>query len=222
MNINEDNGIKRWEDYDEIELEDGTKIDMNKLMEDQARAGAALLHLAPHIGGLLTKLRPVYTFQVETEATDGYNLFVNPAFAAKLDMTEKAFVLAHEVMHCLLNHLRRERGRDHWKSNIAADYEVNDTLVMQDLFKPDTIKKMKALYDPKYNGWGFEKIYDDNPKGPENESQKGKQKAKMGKGGSGNGPTPPNGPEIELEASPEYIKGWNQAIEDYKNGKLNI
>ena len=33
MNINEDNGIKRWEDYDEIELEDGTKIDMNKLMD---------------------------------------------------------------------------------------------------------------------------------------------------------------------------------------------
>lgn len=194
--------MKKWNDFDKIILPNGEEIDMNKLDDEQNRAKAALQHLAPVLGGFLGRLRFIYTFQVSTQATDGYNVFVNPYFTYKLDLTQKAFVMAHEIMHCLLNHLRRGRaaGHDHERSNIAADYECNITLVDMDLFDFNTIKNMKAYIDKKYSGWGYEKIYDDigsqssqnsmqNPMqnqsgGQQNQSGQGGQSGNSGSGGN--------------------------------------
>lgn len=211
---------KRWEDYDTILCPDGTVIDMQALLEEQDRAKAALTHLAPAFGGLVNKLRFIYTFRVKTQATDGYNLFVNPWFTAtQLDFTGKVFVMAHEVMHCLLNHLRRGKGHDPEKSNIAADYEVNDTLVDIDLVKASTILKIGGLYNKKYNGWGYEKIYDDNPSMPNNGNMNNNAQSKQAKqGGSDSG----GGPNNNQPYSDEYKAGWRQAIEDYKKGKIKL
>ena len=110
--MGKDSNGKRWEDYDTIVCPDGQVIDMNKLLDDQNRAIAGLVHIMPFFGGLVTKLRPVYTFKVQTQATDGYNLFINPQFTYNLDMTGKVFVLAHEIMHCVLNHMRRGKGHN--------------------------------------------------------------------------------------------------------------
>ena len=74
----EDSNGKRWEDYETIVCPDGQVIDMVDLLEEQARAQAALVHLAPMFGGFVSKLRFIYTFRVKTQATDGFNLFVNP------------------------------------------------------------------------------------------------------------------------------------------------
>ena len=126
-----DKNGKRWEDYDTIVCPDGQVIDMAKLLDDQQRAKAALTHILPWMGGLINKLRPIYTFRIETQATDGYNLLVNPQFTYNLDLTGKVFVMAHEIMHCLLNHIRRGKSHDHNRSNVAADYEVNATLIDQ-------------------------------------------------------------------------------------------
>ena len=104
---------KRWEDYDTIVCPNGQVIDMNKLLDDQQRAIAGLVHIMPFFGGFVSKLRTIYTFRVQTQATDGFNLFVNPQFTYNLDMTGKVFVLAHEIMHCVLNHMRRGKGHDH-------------------------------------------------------------------------------------------------------------
>lgn len=157
---------KRWEDYDTIICPDGEVIDMQKLLVDQQRACAALSHLLPALGGFVSKLRFVYTFRVPTQATDGYNIFINPQFTTHMDLTGKTFVLAHEIMHCLLNHHRRgiDLGHDPMKSNIAADYEVNITLAEDlDLVKVETVKKIGGLIDNKYHHWSYEKIYNDNP-----------------------------------------------------------
>ena len=140
----EDKNGKRWEDYETILCPDGTVIDMVNLLEEQHRAMAALTHLAPMFGGFISKLRFIYTFRVKTQATDGFNVFVNPQFTNNLDFTGKCFVMAHELMHCLLNHMRRGKGHDHERSNIAADYEVNVTLADIGLFKEATMKKLKA------------------------------------------------------------------------------
>lgn len=181
--------MKKWEDYDVLELPNGKKIDMLKLLDDQNRAKAILLHLAPVLGGFIGKLRFVYTFQVETQATDGYNILVNPEFTSELNITQKAFVMAHEIMHCLLNHLRRAKvaGHDPEKSNIAADYECNITLVDMDLFDINTIKEIGGLVDKKYSGWGYEAIYDSNPQMPSNNSSMQNQppKGSSGSGSSG-------------------------------------
>lgn len=186
---------KRWIDYDTIVCPDGQVIDVQQLLVDQQRAAAALSHLVPALGGFVTKLRPIYTFRVETQATDGYNIFINPQFTYNLDLTQKTFVLAHEIMHCLLNHLRRGKAAGHPidKSNIAADYECNITLTDDlGLVSFDTVKKMKALIDKKYHTWGYEKIYADNPTGPsggsmDNSGQAGKAGQQQGQQGNGAG-----------------------------------
>lgn len=206
-----DSNGKRWEDYDTILCPDGEVIDMQKLLDDQNRAKAALLHLQPFFAAFIGKLRPVYTFRIKTQATDGVNLFINPQFTAKLSLTEKCFVLAHEIMHCVLNHLRRGKGHNPQKSNIAADYECNITLSdasgCMKLFKQSTIKNIGGYIDSKYASWGYEKIYAD-VKDTSNDSQDN----------SGDSNKAKNNQQL----SDDYVSGWNQAMEDYKNGKLKI
>lgn len=214
---------KRWEDYDTIVCPDGQIIDMCKLLDEQQRAKAALVHIIPYFGAFINRLMPVYTFMVKTQAVDGKHLFINPQFTANLDLTGKVFVMAHEILHCVLNHIRRGKAHDPEKSNIAADYEVNASLVDMRLVKPDVIKKLGALYDPKYAGWGYEKIYDSNPSGDSQDSMDNSKQSKdaqqnsdqnqQGQGSGGN---------QNQQYSDDYKKGWNQAMEDYKNGKLTL
>jgi len=226
-----DNGTnsqgKKWEDYDTIVCPDGQIIDMQQLLVEQQRAAAALTHLLPSLGGFVSKMRFIYTFRVDTQATDGYNIFINPQFTFNLDLTGKTFVLAHEIMHCLLNHLRRaeELGHPQRKANVAADYECNITLSDNlGLIKYDTIKKLGCLIDKKYLNWGYEKIYASNPPDPSNKSMNNKdeqdqaqqQQGQSGQGGSGSG----QGGQEKLD--PDYIKGWNEAVKDYETGKLSI
>lgn len=229
--MGKDSKGKRWEDYDTIVCPDGQVIDMNKLLDDQNRAIAGLIHIMPFFSGLVSKLRPVYTFKVETQATDGYNLFINPQFTYNLDMTEKAFVLAHEVMHCVLNHMRRGKDHDPFKSNIAADYEVNCWINDVGLIKASVQQKIGAYYDAKYSGWGYEKIYADNPKaknsnnmdnsGESKNAQKNQQNSQQNQQG-GNSSGSNSGGQNKENYSDEYKKGWAQAMEDYKNGKIKL
>ena len=214
--------FKKWEDYDTLVLPDGTEIDMLKLLNEQDRAKAALAHIEPFFAGLIGKVRFVYTFHVETQATDGYNIFVNPYFTSKLTLEQKVFVLAHEIMHNILNHLRRGRALSHPqdKSNIAADYEVNSQLEQMGITNANIMKAVGALYDPKYDNMGYEQIYATNPAGPSSSDKQQNDQDKHSKGGqnqqgSGEG----NGNQ---QYSADYKAGWKQAIEDYKNGKLKI
>lgn len=208
-----DSNGKRWEDYDTILCPDGEIIDMQKLLDDQNRAKAALLHLQPFFSAFVGKLRPVYTFRVKTQAVDGVNLFINPQFTYGLSLTEKTFVLAHEIMHCVLNHIRRGRGHEPHRSNIAADYECNCTLSDlkggMALFKKSTIKNLGAYIDDKYVGWGYEKIYDVVG----NESKDSQDNSDQGQQAQNN---------QQNQLSQDYIDGWNKAMEDYKAGKLKI
>lgn len=221
-----DAGGKRWIDYDTIVCPDGQIIDMRKLLREQGQAEAALMHIMPFFGGFIRNLRKIYTFKVETQATDGYNLFINPQFTYNLDMTGKAFVFAHEIMHCVLNHMRRGANHDHYKSNIAGDYEVNGWLVNVGLVKPEHISKINALYDPKYKGWGYEKIYDSIPNKDEGtmdnsgQSQQA-QKNQQGQNGQNQGGQGSGGQDNQ-QYSAEYKAGWNKAMEDYKAGKLKL
>lgn len=219
---------KKWEDYDTIKCPDGQIIDMLKLLDEQQRAKAALVHIIPWFGGIINKLRIIYTFHVDTQATDGYNLFVNPQFTYNLDLTGKVFVMAHELVHCLLNHMRRGKGHNPERSNIAADYEVNSYIDEIGLIKPSVMQKLGALYDKKYSNLGYETIYDINPPGPsdsmepdqsqqqqaqQNQQQDKGQSQGQGQNGSGGG---------NQQYSEEYKKGWNKAMEDYKNGKIKL
>ena len=220
---------KRWEDYDTIKCPDGQVIDMNKLLDEQQRAKAALVHIIPFFGGFINRLRMIYTFRVKTQATDGYNLFVNPQFTYNLDLTGKVFVMAHEIMHCVLNHMRRGKSHDHEKSNVAADYEVNCWINDIGLIQASTIEKLGALYDKKYSGWGYEKIYADNPSasgmGSMDNSGESKDAQKNQPGQQNQGSGSGQGGKTQSQKqnySADYKAGWNQAMADYKAGKLKL
>ena len=189
------NQTKKWEDYDELVLPDGTKINMAKLLDEQDRAKAALAHIEPFFAGMIGKVRFVYTFHVDTQATDGYNIFVNPLFTSKLTLEQKVFVLAHEIMHNVLNHLRRSRelGHNMHEANIAADYEVNSQLEQMGITSESIMKATGALYDKKYNNMGYEQIFASKPQGPSQPQQDPQQKSNQNQQGgqqnqqSGNG-----------------------------------
>lgn len=222
---------KKWEDYETIKCPDGQVIDMIKLIDEQQRAKAALVHILPWFGGLINNLRIIYTFHVDTQATDGYNLFVNPQFTYNLDLTGKVFVMAHEIIHCMLNHMRRGAKHDQKKSNIAADYEVNCYIDDIGLIKPTVMQKIGALYDKKYSGLGYETIYDMNPSGPTDSMEPNKsqqqqaqnnQQQDKGQSQSQNNGNQGGGNSQNQQYSEEYKKGWNKAMEDYKSGKLKL
>lgn len=197
---------KKWEDYDTIKCPDGQVINMKKLLSEQQNAKVALIRIVPWLGGFIGKLRFIYTFRIQTQATDGYNLFVNPQFTYNLNLLQKTFVLAHEVMHCLLNHMRRGREHDPNRSNVAADYEVNITLADIPPFSVGMMKDMGALVEEKYRKLSYEDIYALVSKsGDSQENKQGQKDA-----------------EKNSKFSADFKKGWNQAMEDYKNGKLKI
>lgn len=220
----EDSNGNRWEDYETIVCPDGQVINMVDLLEEQARAQAALVHLAPMFGGFVSKLRFIYTFRVRTQATDGFNIFVNPQFTANLDLTGKCFVMAHEVMHCLLNHMRRGKGHDRYKSNIAADYEVNTTLASIGLFKEATMKKLGAYIDMKYKDMGYEKIYDicGSPNSGDQSNQSQSSQAQKNQGQSQQGQSSSGRGQSQQTYSEDYKAGWAQAIADWKAGNVKV
>ena len=93
-----------------------------------ARIGLLLRH--PFFGNMATRLRIQEGDDwLGTAAVDGRNLYFNTQFFNALSNKEIEFVIAHEILHCVFDHLGRREGRDPMIYNIAADYIVNNLLV---------------------------------------------------------------------------------------------
>jgi predicted metal-dependent peptidase len=76
-----------------------------------------------------------------------------------MDNKEIEFVIAHEILHCVYDHLTRREDRDPKLYNIAADYVVNNLLVRDRIgSKP---KVVDCFQDFKYDKWTSEEVYDD-------------------------------------------------------------
>ena len=123
-----------------------------------ARVGLLLRH--PFFGNMATRLRVQHCDDwCPTAATDGRNLYYNTQFFNALSNKEIEFVIAHEILHCVFDHLTRREDRDPMLFNIAADYIVNNTLVRDRI---GNIPKLVPCYqDFKYDGWTSEDVYDD-------------------------------------------------------------
>lgn len=95
------------------------------------RLGGALLRIRgahPFFGTLALfaefVLDPVPEW-VETAATDGKTIWINPAFLGSLSGTALEGLLVHELLHAALRHPARAGSRDAVLWNIAADVVVN-------------------------------------------------------------------------------------------------
>lgn len=87
-------------------------------------ARARLVQRHPFFGKLLLRLR--YRFApCGTACTDMENIIFDIDFLGKLSDSELEFVLLHEVMHCVLQHCLRGKGKINLIYNIACDIVVN-------------------------------------------------------------------------------------------------
>jgi predicted metal-dependent peptidase len=95
-----------------------------------------------------------------TLATDGKNFYYNSSFVLSLKSIDKVvFGFAHEVLHCIYDHIARTGGRDKKISNIAQDYIVNNLLIRDRIGTEPTL--VDCFKDPKYAGWTSEEVYEE-------------------------------------------------------------
>lgn len=148
-----------------------------KSMDRVTRARSQLVTSAPFFGVLALHLEIRETAEFDTMATNGRQLFVNPAFVETLNDAELRGVLAHEVYHNAAGHSARQGGRDHDEFNKAADYAINQELKSMGFTLPDG-----ALIDPRYSGMTAEAIYSELQR---KASKQGKQGSPSQSGQSG-------------------------------------
>lgn len=107
------------------------------------------------------EMSALFSRDVPYAATDGSNLILNPDTFFDFTLDERVFVVAHEILHCVLNHcslnfFMRRQGAvkytdgtaltyDHEVMNVAMDLVINDTLIHD---KIGSFPKV-GIHDPK-------------------------------------------------------------------------
>jgi predicted metal-dependent peptidase len=123
-----------------------------------ARVSLLLKH--PFFGNMATRLKIQEAEDwLPTAATDGRTIYFNRKFFDPLTVKQVEFVIAHEILHNVFDHMGRREGRNPKIFNIAADYCVNGQLV-RDRIGDHQIPDIKIFHDPKYYGMGAEEVYD--------------------------------------------------------------
>jgi predicted metal-dependent peptidase len=123
-----------------------------------ARVGLLLRH--PFFGNMATRLKiQEGSDWLPTAATDGRTIYFNRKFFEPLSIKQVEFVIAHEILHNVFDHMSRREGRKPDIFNIAADYCVNGQIV-RDGIGDHNIEGIKIFHDKKYYGMGAEEIYD--------------------------------------------------------------
>ena len=123
-----------------------------------ARVGLLLRH--PFFGNMATRLKIIDGSDwCSTAATDGRSIYFNRDFFNDLTIKEIEFVIAHEILHNVFDHMGRCEGRDRKIFNVAADYCVNGQLIRDHI--GNQITKIPIFHDQKYYGWSAEQVYDD-------------------------------------------------------------
>jgi predicted metal-dependent peptidase len=123
-----------------------------------ARVGLLLRH--SFFGNLATRLKLTNADDwLATAATDGEKFYYNSRFIMLLKPKEVEFLVGHEVLHVVYDHMGRIGNRDPQMFNIANDYAVNADLKRHGVGA--FITSVPCLYERKYDGKASEEIYDD-------------------------------------------------------------
>ena len=123
-----------------------------------ARVGLLLRH--PFFGNMATRLKIQDASEwCKTAATDGRHLFYNREFFGGLTTKQVEFVVAHEILHNVFDHMGRNEGRDRQIFNIAADYCVNGQLIRDHIGEQPP--EIKIFHDPQHYKKSAEQVYDE-------------------------------------------------------------
>ena len=150
---------KRSKKFENLVGPTDPKID-HQARERLVTARIGLLLKQPFFGNLATRLTLINADEwCSTAATDGLKFYYNSRFVMMLRPKEVEFLVGHEVLHVVYDHIGRRDNRDPQLWNIADDYAVNADLKRHKI--GDFITTVPCLYEPKYDGKAAEEIYDD-------------------------------------------------------------
>jgi predicted metal-dependent peptidase len=123
-----------------------------------ARVGLLLRH--PFFGNMATRLKIIDASDwCQTAATDGRALYYNRQFFEELSTKNVEFVVAHEILHNVFDHMGRRETRNPKIYNIAADYCVNGQLIRDKI--GDQPPKIPIFHDQTHYGKSAEQVYDE-------------------------------------------------------------
>lgn len=123
-----------------------------------ARVGLLLRH--PFFGNMATRLKIVDASDwCTTAATDGRHLYYSREFFNDLTPKEVEFVVAHEILHNVFEHMMRAEGRNQGIWNAAADYCVNGQLIRDRIGTQPP--KIKIFHDTAHYNKSAEQVYDE-------------------------------------------------------------
>lgn len=150
---------KRSKKYENLVGPTDPKVD-HEARERLVTARIALLLRHSFFGNLATRLKLINADEwCGTAATDGQKFYYNSRFIMMLKPKEVEFLVGHEVLHVVYDHIGRRGTRDPQIWNIANDYAVNADLKRHKV--GEFIKTVPCLYEQKYDGKTSEEIYDD-------------------------------------------------------------
>jgi len=138
----------------------------------------------PFFASLVLYLTPVQDPKCKVAWVDGKRLGYNPEAFAKLLPKEAAGILAHEVLHCALEHHVRRKEREVPLWNDAADHIVNPIILNSGLSLP-----RGCLSNPRFADKTAEEVYrllkEDQDKKQEQQQPKDGKGSGEGQGGTG-------------------------------------
>ncbi len=105
------------------------------IMQRITQARKEILRRFPFYGHLLMGM-PIALAECKTACTDGDMLIFDPQFVLGLTAEELQILMLHEVMHCVLGHCMRGKGKLQRLYNIACDIVVN-SLILSELVKKE-------------------------------------------------------------------------------------
>jgi predicted metal-dependent peptidase len=150
---------KRNKKFDKLVGPTDPKVD-HQARERLITARIGLLLRQSFFGNLATRLQLVNADEwCGTAATDGLKFYYNSRFIMMLKPKEVEFLVGHEVLHVVYDHMGRRENRDPQIWNIADDYAVNADLKKHQVGQ--FITTVPCLYEKKYEGKSAEEIYDD-------------------------------------------------------------
>jgi predicted metal-dependent peptidase len=151
--------LKHWEPDPDI-TEEALEVMRVEVLDRIITARVGLLLRHPFFGNMATRLKiQAADDWLMTAAVDGRNLYFNTQFFNAMNNKEIEFVIAHEILHMVFDHLGRRQDRNPMLYNIAADYIVNNLLVRDRIGEKPKI--VDCFQDFKYEGWTSEQVYDE-------------------------------------------------------------
>ncbi len=104
------------------------------LLDDYPFYGTLIMHMKFALAGC------------GTACTDMKRILFDPGFLDRMSVAETAFVLQHEILHCILHHV--SRGHDHmpYLYNVACDIVVNSNILLSMGVKEFTVAGEPAMH----------------------------------------------------------------------------